>query len=163
MSDTKPFLWAQGEQANVKEPIPALQVHGWRYGDVPAASNFNWLFKMMTEELAGLRKDVLHLREDLVTKVDEQDRKFSAALAQQTRTQDNKIAEVAAQTKSLDGRVTRVHNTHKGNAKQLATSIEVTWENLRSFDARLRAFVPGLPITPWPSSVGIQSSDDNEP
>ena len=64
MSDQKPFIWAQGEEANVKEPIQALRENGWRYGDVPAASNFNWLFKMMTQEIASLRKELISHKEE---------------------------------------------------------------------------------------------------
>lgn len=57
-SDNKQFIWARDVHANVKEPIQALKENGWRYGDVPAASNFKWIFKTMTEEIATLRSEL---------------------------------------------------------------------------------------------------------
>lgn len=61
MSNEKAFVWAQGEQANLKEPIDFLKQNGWSYGDTPAASNFNWMFKTITENVAKLNKDILSL------------------------------------------------------------------------------------------------------
>lgn len=65
MSNEKVLAWAKGEQANVIEPLEYLKENGWRYGDVPMASNINWLFKSLTEELAVLRKDIFVLKDDV--------------------------------------------------------------------------------------------------
>jgi len=76
-------VWAQDEQANLKEPIKALKERGWQFADVPTASNFNWLFNELTkwdlylerhidatsEELHGiimeLKNDLKKTRQDL--------------------------------------------------------------------------------------------------
>lgn len=65
MSNEKAFVWAQGEQANVIEPLAYLKENGWRYGDTPMASNVNWLFKMLTEDLASFRKDILTIKDEI--------------------------------------------------------------------------------------------------
>jgi hypothetical protein len=46
------FKWAFGDKANLKEPLEALKEQGWQYGDAPTASNFNWLFNKISNELA---------------------------------------------------------------------------------------------------------------
>src|SRR5437773_1799521 len=53
------FIWALSKDANVQEPIDTLKQLGWRYGDVPAASNFNWMFKKISEEFAGIKDAIL--------------------------------------------------------------------------------------------------------
>ena len=150
MNDHKPLLWAQGENANVKEPIEALREHGWRYGDVPAASNFNWLFKMLTEEIAKLKKDLATQKEEL-----------TEALAQQAQRQDEKLGskaqelrgEITNSTRSLRTNIADLARTQRSDDKQLATSLEVTWDTLRAFAQMLRHYHPDLPVTPWPSKV----------
>ena len=65
MSNERVFVWAQGAQANVIEPLAYLKESGWRYGDVPMASNVNWLFKTLTEEIATLKKDIFTIKDDI--------------------------------------------------------------------------------------------------
>ena len=81
--DSKAFTWAHDPQANVKEPIQALKEQGWRYGDVPTASNFNWIFKTITEE-------IVRLNEELVTQKENCDR----AIAQQNANYEKFITKV---------------------------------------------------------------------
>ena len=64
MSNDKAFIWAQGQNAQVAEPDQDLLASGWSKGDIPAASNFNWLFKTMTEDLHAFKKDLHHMREE---------------------------------------------------------------------------------------------------
>lgn len=45
------FKWAYGSDANVKEPFEGLKENGWQEGDVPTASNFNWLFQEIGEDI----------------------------------------------------------------------------------------------------------------
>lgn len=59
MSELK---WGFGDKANIKEPIEALKQDGWQYGDIPTASNFNWLFKELTQALLATKKEIVTLR-----------------------------------------------------------------------------------------------------
>lgn len=61
-----PYTWAQGEKANIKEPIEILKENGWKAGDVPAASNFNWLFKKMTQDINALNTELSELKKILI-------------------------------------------------------------------------------------------------
>ena len=51
MSEKKPFQWAADPSANLQEPIEGLKKKGWQFGDVPTASNFNWLFNDIQKDL----------------------------------------------------------------------------------------------------------------
>ncbi len=50
-SKPKDFVWAHSKDANLKEPIQALKEKGWEYGDIPTASNFNWLFNSIMNQV----------------------------------------------------------------------------------------------------------------
>ena len=150
MSEIKPFIWAQGQDANVREPIQALQESGWRYGDVPTASNFNWLFKMLTEEIAKLKKDLVVQKEEL-----------TQAIAQQAQRQEERLGfkanelrgQIANSARDLKADITALARRQKSDDKHLAVSLEATWEILRAFEQVLRHYHPSLPVTPWPSQV----------
>lgn len=47
------FSWASDENANLREPIDALKNSGWKSGDIPTASNFNWLLNTIEKDLKG--------------------------------------------------------------------------------------------------------------
>ena len=59
------FIWAQGLDANVREPIKELAEKGWQHRDIPKASNMNWIFKQISEEFVALRKDMEQKAEEL--------------------------------------------------------------------------------------------------
>jgi hypothetical protein len=59
------FKWAYGEEANVKEPIGGLKEHGWQEGDVPTASNFNWLFYELGYDLEQKAIDLEQIHTEL--------------------------------------------------------------------------------------------------
>ena len=59
------FIWAQGAKANVKEPIEILKQQGWKASDVPAASNFNWIFRKITDDINTLNQEMLKLNQTL--------------------------------------------------------------------------------------------------
>lgn len=59
------FVWAQGNAANIQEPEESLKQKGWTAGSKPAASNFNWMFKTITENVAILNKDISLLQNSL--------------------------------------------------------------------------------------------------
>lgn len=64
MSNDKPSFWANGTNANIKEPHSALRETGWRYGDIPTASNFNWLFNQIQKDLYHARLEIKELKEE---------------------------------------------------------------------------------------------------
>ena len=80
------FKWAFGDKANLKEPLEALKEQGWQYGDAPTASNFNWLFNKISNELADkaqtnyVDEELADLKRDL-KKLD--DKVFSTIIAVQ--------------------------------------------------------------------------------
>lgn len=59
------FKWAVGPEANVKEPIEALKENGWQAGDVPTASNFNWLFYEIAFDLQQQAQTLAGISEQL--------------------------------------------------------------------------------------------------
>jgi hypothetical protein len=136
MNDHKPLLWAQGENANVKEPIEALREHGWRYGDVPAASNFNWLFKTLTEEIASLRKDFLAQKED-----------FLRQLTQQSHDQEEKL-HVKAQ--ALYDRTTRHSKRHLMDSAFNRDVSRQICDLLREMEKLIQHYHKDFPTLPWP-------------
>jgi hypothetical protein len=136
MNDHKPLLWAQGENANVKEPIEALREHGWRYGDVPAASNFNWLFKTLTEEIATLRKDLLMQKEHLLQQ-----------LTQQAHDQEEKLH---AKAKELYDRTTRHSKRHLMDSAFNRDVSRQMCDLLREMEKLLQHYHRDFPTLPWP-------------
>lgn len=137
-NDTKTFIWAHDVHANVKEPIQALREHGWRYGDVPAASNFNWIFKTMTEEIALLKEELRAHKEHV-----------GRAFAQHQAINEK----VSIKIKKLCDEISHIDETRRNDALHLARSLEATWELLRGFNAILCQKDGNFPIVPWPSKV----------
>lgn len=144
--DNKPFIWAQGQEANVKEPIQALQEHGWRYGDVPTASNFNWLFKMLTEEIVGLKKDLDMQREELNRQAQQQEERLDS------KTRELR-SDITNSTRGLRTNIANIARSQRSDNNQLAICLEATWDILRGFEQVLRHYHPSLPFTPWPAKV----------
>jgi hypothetical protein len=64
MSKTN-FIWAQSNDANVREPIRELAEKGWQHRDIPKASNMNWIFRQISNEFLALRKDMEQKAEEL--------------------------------------------------------------------------------------------------
>lgn len=66
--DSKPknFIWAHSSEANIKEPPEALKENGWRYGDIPTAANFNWIFNNLMNEMRSIWTEVKQLEEEKV-------------------------------------------------------------------------------------------------
>ncbi len=150
MSEIKPFIWAQGQNANVREPIQALQESGWRYGDVPTASNFNWLFKMLTEEIAKLKKDLAVQKEGLTRALSQQEQRQEERLGLKANELQGHINNLAREIKAD---ITALARRQRSDDKHLSISLEATWEILRGFEQVIRHYHPTLPVTPWPSKV----------
>lgn len=43
------FMWAQGNNANILEPVRELAENGWQHRDIPKASNMNWIFNQIAK------------------------------------------------------------------------------------------------------------------
>ena len=145
---SKTLVWAQGEQANVKEPIQELKEHGWRYGDVPKASNFNWLFKTMTEEMTSLRKDLLVQKEELLN-----------TIADQAQKQEEKLSATAR--KLLQGTVKLVGKHHQSYN---LTSWQIV-ACLREMEKLIQHHHPEITAQPWPTldpPTSVRGEEDNQ-
>jgi hypothetical protein len=62
----QPFNWAFEKTANLKEPLEELKKQGWRYGDIPTASNFNYLFNEISKWHDYLEYRISGTQDDLV-------------------------------------------------------------------------------------------------
>lgn len=136
MNETKPLIWAQGREANLKEPIEALKEQGWSYGDIPTASNFNWLFKMITEDLASLKKEVSSQREEFTKVLKAQKEKLEADLSLGINKLDTKFTKITNTN-------TRACQFNEGISRQICMM-------LREMEKILQHYHPGLPPLPWP-------------
>ncbi len=72
------FMWAQGNNANILEPIRELAEYGWQHRDIPKASNMNWIFKQIGEEFTAIRKDMIHHAGEIKNHLDDQASKLEA-------------------------------------------------------------------------------------
>lgn len=50
------FAWAYGNNPNITTPERGLMRQGWKAGNMPMASNINWMFKQISDDLSELRK-----------------------------------------------------------------------------------------------------------
>jgi hypothetical protein len=135
------FVWAQDAHANVKEPMETLKQNGWRYGDVPAASNFNWLFKKMTEDINNLNHEVA---------------KLNHTLTQDIAKLKDKSDILRRSTKVLEVYVNRSlrHNRfNEGIAQQIC-------DFLKKQEEQLKVFHPTYQPLPWPTSKPEPHQDE---
>ncbi len=139
MSEIKSLIWAQGKDANIKEPIEALKEQGWRYGDIPTASNFNWLFKMLTEDLASLKKEVSSQREEFTKVLMAQKEKLEADLSLGINKLDTKFTKITNTN-------TRACQFNEGISRQICMM-------LREMEKILQHYHPGFPPLPWPLNL----------
>jgi hypothetical protein len=63
------FKWAHHQEANIKEPIASLKEQGWQYGDIPTASNFNWLFHEIGEGLKAQEESLTEHRDKIASQI----------------------------------------------------------------------------------------------
>lgn len=127
----KPFVWAEGEKANVKEPVEILKEQGWRYGDVPTASNVNWLFKNIGDQLGTLSKEISLLKQTL----------------------DQDITRLTDKSERLR-RCTRVlERSVNQNQRHNGFNESILWqmnEGIKAMEQQLRTFHPGYQPITWP-------------
>lgn len=151
MNNEKSFVWAQGDQANITEPIEFLKQNGWSYGDTPAASNFNWMFKTLTEGITTLNKDVASLnvtlaesrehtvrqQQELRTEIDNLDKRvfqeldaFKKATTTGFSETKNAIGKLNADVVSLNTGALTLNNTTKA-----------ILDNLEAHDVKLKTLL----------------------
>lgn len=142
----QPFLWASGTGAKKEEPIESLRQNGWRAGDVPAASNFNWLFHNIQKEMYDLKNQISEVKNQLETiKTDFMvaEAKINAELLTQKENAvtTNDIARKALARSLCNKRGIRFC---EGISRQIC-------EQLRFMEKNISAFVPGFPTNHmWP-------------
>lgn len=164
MSKTN-FLWAQDENANVREPIRELAEKGWQHRDIPKASNMNWIFKQISDEFTALRKD-------MEQKTDE----IKSMLAVQSN-ELQKQQEVLGTLKTELGTLSENHSSFKVYAKRnlakafraddFNTGIARTMcELLREMERLIRHYHHDFPNLPWPltnrSEATINTTAEDE-
>ena len=130
MPNNNHFAWAQGNNPNIKRPEHTLIQNGWVRGDTPMASNFNWMFKQISDELTTLRKHA-----------------------------DNQARQLKAQQKKLNA-LGEDHANFKTSTKRKFKSQEKefvflkgllvqTFRGLNWLCENIKSFHPQLPPHPW--------------
>lgn len=127
--ETKPFLWAHDDQANLQEPLDALKQHGWRYGDIPAASNVNWLFKQISDEFVALKNELSVQKEET-----EKSQALIAGLKDELATLGSSITETNEQLKATNNELA----SHKIEIEHNKEEIDTAHKNHQSFKAKAK-------------------------
>lgn len=143
MNDTKAFAWAHGEKANVREPIESLRESGWRSGDTPTASNFNWLFKNISDQLGVLNKEISHLKQTLgqdITRLNDK----SERLRRCVRVLEQLIGYNLGYNEMNESFVWQVN------------------EGIKAMEAQIKALQPGYQPVSWPLINGPRRTHRDE-
>jgi chromosome segregation ATPase len=177
------FMWAQGSNANVQEPFKELAENGWQHRDIPKASNMNWIFKQISDELTTLRKDMesqtsqLGERMELQTaelrkKLESQASDFNKKLSEQNlHIQEHKemLSNLGTQLGSLDAKHAKLKtNIHKNLVKASQRIVEnkgisrQICMTLRNLEANIRAYHPNFPEFPWPLEDEVGPRENND-
>ncbi len=177
------FMWAQGSNANVQEPFKELAENGWQHRDIPKASNMNWIFKQISDELTTLRKDMESQTSEIREKMELQTTELHKKLEQQVADFNKKIAEqnlhIQEQKEMISNLNTQLgslgnqHTKFKTYTKSILTKTLKHDEFntgisrqicmiLRNFEANIRAYHPNLPEFSWPlqDEVGPRENSD---
>jgi hypothetical protein len=184
--EVKPFLWAHDDKANIQEPIDALKQQGWRYGDVPAASNFNWMFKKISDDLVSINKELLVQKTEV-----EKSQALILSLKDELSVLDSSVAETREGLISANDELLAHKHDIAHNGKEIDTTnknhellkdktkkdFQKTFRNddfntgvsrqicmlLRAMEDMLQYYHPGFPKQPWPlqehASVDINEND----
>ena len=123
----RPFKWAYSPDANVKEPMDSLVQNGWQYGDVPTASNFNWLFFQIHKELKTISENL--------TRIKKENLEIKGRLSANEGTAIQAMGLGEANKNSMDW-IT-------GVSRQICRQLRYTEENIQKFH-------PNFPTQPWP-------------
>ncbi|TXG75885.1 hypothetical protein E6Q11_06270, partial [Candidatus Dojkabacteria bacterium] len=159
MSNNKPCIWAPGQDANIREPIQALKETGWRYGDVPTASNFNWLFKMLTQEIASLRKDLSTQKDEFNEAISKQAKSYEAKL---TGAIDNLETKLTTSMDKLTTKFTR-RIDRSSRAAEFNEGISRTLcFLLREMEKTIRHYHSNFPSFPWPLHTDAETMTATE-
>lgn len=143
---TQPFLWASGAGAKKEEPIESLRQNGWRAGDVPAASNFNWLFHSIQKEMLDLKNQISEFKGQMETL-----KAGTAAFEVKTN------AELLAQKENasiINEKAKKALAKSVTNKRNIDFSVGISrqiCEQLRFMEKNVQAFLPGFPTNHlWP-------------
>ena len=126
------FSWAQSQNANVLEPIRELAEQGWQHRDIPKASNMNWIFKQISDDLGAFRKELTTLKEDLLRELTEQE------------------TQLHAKTKELYDRTTRHSKRHLMDSQFNRDVSRQMCDLLREMEKLIQHYHKDFPTLPWP-------------
>lgn len=175
------FMWAQGNNANVLEPIKELAENGWQHRDIPKASNMNWVFKQISDEFTTLRKDmesqIVQLREGLESKTAELHKKLELQAAdfnkkiteQNLHIQEHKemLSNLDTQLGSLDAKYaklkTNIQKTLVKASQRIAENKGISRQicmTLRNLEANIKAYHPNFPEFPWPLENEVEPREN---
>jgi hypothetical protein len=137
------FKWAHGDNANLKEPIPALKEKGWQYADVPTASNFNWLFNKIQKELEAVNSEFQSLKESINAEI----KAIKDNAASIKKTAEAALGKSNANERAVEFGI--------GVSRQIC-------DLLRLLEKNIKAYHPNFPNQPWPLTNEAVSNNEGE-
>jgi len=156
------FMWAQGKDANLMEPLKELSENGWRIRDIPKASNMNWIFKQISDEFATLRKDLQSQTTELHQKLSEQSQAIQEhketinTLKTELGSLSEKHIKLKTYTKNHLIKAFRRDEYNNGISMQIC-------QMLKDLEANIRAYHPNFPEFPWPvkGQMEVEAEDES--
>jgi predicted transcriptional regulator len=136
------FSWAQSDNARLRAPDEQLQVKGFTKGERPLASNINWIFKSIGENLRQIQKQQVEsdaknqaLYAQLLEKID-----VVTKTAEEIKVSHNKFKEKAT------------HQMHhnRGDSRFNLGIIRQLLNTLKNLESYLKHYHPSLPALNWP-------------
>lgn len=140
MSTTN-FGWATNEDANIKEPLKELLEYGWKVRDIPKASNMNWVFKKISDDLGALRADFQKQEEGIL--------KLNSELERLEKVLGDNREHCRKKHLKLKSQILR-------NRKYIAD----TGRTLVHFETELSQYLPILRKYPWPLKDWVPGDED---
>jgi hypothetical protein len=159
------FIWAQAQDANVREPIKELTEKGWQHRDIPKASNMNWIFNQISNNLFALRKEIQQHAIELKNKLDDHTSRLQeqeavlASLKNELEVLSENHIKFKNCTNQQLSRSLRANDFNTGIARQICLQLKVLEQNIRHYHV-------DFPEFNWPLPEGILTvvyEEENEP
>lgn len=126
-NDNNVFTWAQSDSAKLRAPDEQLRVKGFAKGERPLASNINWIFKTIGDDLAAQRKEIVSLRAEIKAQLAHLEKQFS-----------DKHTTLKKSTKKSFDKTERATDYNAGISRQIC-------EVLKDFVNKVRSKRPDIP------------------
>lgn len=136
-----PFTWATHEDAHLKEPLKDLSEQGWKVRDIPKASNMNWIFKKISDDLSALRASLQKQEEGIL--------KLNSELENVKKLIGDNREHCHKKNLKLKSEILR-------NRKYIAD----TGRTLVHFETELSQYLPMLRKYPWPLKDWVPGYED---